>query len=173
LNTIALDGIPKDIASARALAHKKDDRVRKEFEKWAILTYSNNRATINYKIGADHCIDGTAYFRVSHTENEKIVFQAKSGHVGEKDIRDLLGAIAQERASLGIFITLQEPTSSMRKAAHAAGTYHHDLMQRDYEKIQIVTIRDMLEHGKSLDMPLTREVVRRAAPQDQARQLEL
>jgi DNA modification methylase len=173
LNTIALDGIPKDIASARALAHKKDDRVRKEFEKWAILTYSNNRATINYKKGADHGIDGMAYFRVSHTENARIVFQAKSGHVGEKDIRDLLGAMGQERASLGIFITLQEPTASMRKAAHAAGTYHHDLMQRDYEKIQIVTIRDMLEHGKSLDMPLTREVVRRAVPQDQAKQLEL
>jgi len=173
LTTIALNGIPKDIASARALAQKKDDRVRKEFEKWAILTYSNNRATINYKKGADHGIDGMAYFRVSHTENARIVFQAKSGHVGEKDIRDLLGAMGQERASLGIFITLQEPTASMRKAAHAAGTYHHDLMQRDYEKIQIVTIRDMLEHGKSLDMPLTREVVKRAVPQDQARQLEL
>jgi adenine specific DNA methylase Mod len=67
LNTIELDGIPRDIASARALAQKKDDRVRKEFEKWAILTYSNNRATINYKKGADHGIDGMAYFRVSHT----------------------------------------------------------------------------------------------------------
>jgi len=137
------------------------------------LTYSNNRATINYKKGADHGIDGLAYFRVSHTENEKIVFQAKSGHVGEKDIRDFLGAMAQERASLGIFITLQEPTTAMIKTAHAAGTYRHALMERSYDKIQIATIRDMLEHGKRLDMPLTREVVRRAAPQDQARQLEL
>ena len=101
------------------------------------------------------------------------MFQAKSGHVGKKEIRALLGTMAQEPASLGIFITLQEPTSSMRKAAHAAQTYHHDLMQRDHEKIQIVTIRDMLEDGTRLDMPLTREVVRRAAPQDQARQLEL
>jgi hypothetical protein len=55
-----LNGIPKDLASARALAHKKDDRVRKEFEKWAILTYSNNRAMINYQKGADHGIDGLA-----------------------------------------------------------------------------------------------------------------
>jgi len=104
VNAIVLDGIPKDIASARALAQKKDDRVRKEkeFEKWAVLTYSNNRATINQKRGADHGIDGMAYFRVSHTEHAKMVFQAKSGHVGEKDIRDLLGTMAQERAALGI-----------------------------------------------------------------------
>jgi hypothetical protein len=81
--------------------------------------------------------------------------------------------MAQERAVLGIFITLQEPTASMRKTAHAAGTYHHALMQRTYDKLQIVTIRDMLEHGRRLDMPLASEVAKRAAPQDRAIQLEL
>jgi site-specific DNA-methyltransferase (adenine-specific) len=32
LDNILLDGIPKDLESARALANKKDDRLRKEFE---------------------------------------------------------------------------------------------------------------------------------------------
>lgn len=36
-----------------ALIHKKDDRVRKEFEKWAVLSYSDNRAVINERKGAD------------------------------------------------------------------------------------------------------------------------
>jgi hypothetical protein len=62
LENIALDGVPKDMASAEALAHKKDDRVRKEFEKWAVLTYTANRAAINSKRGADAGIDGIAYF---------------------------------------------------------------------------------------------------------------
>ncbi len=62
LNQIKLDGIPKDIKSAEALANRKDDRTRKEFEKWAIITYSNNRAIINQKKGADRGIDGFAYF---------------------------------------------------------------------------------------------------------------
>ena len=31
----------KDMESVDALIHKKDDRVRKEFEKWAILTFSD------------------------------------------------------------------------------------------------------------------------------------
>ena len=46
---IQLDGVPKDIESAIALANRKDDKTRKEFEKWAVLTYSNNQARINDK----------------------------------------------------------------------------------------------------------------------------
>jgi hypothetical protein len=38
---------------------------------------------------------------------------------------------------------------------------NHRLMGRDYEKIQIVTIREMLENGKKrLDMPLSFEVLK-------------
>ncbi len=54
--------------SVDALIDKKDDRVRKEFEKWAILTYSDNRAVINEKKGADKGIDGVAYTRESKDE---------------------------------------------------------------------------------------------------------
>lgn len=53
LNSIKLTGVPEDFESAEALAHKKDDKTRKEFEKWAVLTYSNNRAIINEKKGGD------------------------------------------------------------------------------------------------------------------------
>jgi site-specific DNA-methyltransferase (adenine-specific) len=38
LDGIVTDGIPRDMESALTLAHKKDDRLRKEFEKWAVLT---------------------------------------------------------------------------------------------------------------------------------------
>ena len=58
LDNVELNGIPKDMESAIALANKKDDRTRKEFEKWAVLTYSNNRAVINDKKGADKGISG-------------------------------------------------------------------------------------------------------------------
>ena len=60
---IKLDGVPKDIESAMALANRKDDKTRKEFEKWAVLTYSRNQARINEKKGADGGIDGIAYFQ--------------------------------------------------------------------------------------------------------------
>ena len=54
---VVMDGIPRDMKSAEALAHKQDDRLRKEFEKWAVLTYTNNRAIINEKKGADSGIE--------------------------------------------------------------------------------------------------------------------
>ncbi len=60
LDAVKLHGVPKDMESVDALIHKRDDRVRKEFEKWAILTYSDNRAVINEKKGADKGIDGVA-----------------------------------------------------------------------------------------------------------------
>ena len=94
LDNITLSGIPKDMKSAEALANKSDDRTRKEFEKWAVLTYSNNRATINQKKGADKGIDGIAYFRSEKDAPEKIILQVKSGKVSSRDIRDLQGTIS-------------------------------------------------------------------------------
>jgi site-specific DNA-methyltransferase (adenine-specific) len=70
---IETDGIPKDMASAIALAHKDDDRLRKEFEKWAVLTYTKNRGVINEKKGADAGVDGWAYFKVGRKDNAKII----------------------------------------------------------------------------------------------------
>ena len=162
--SIILDGIPKDIESARALANKKDDRLRKEFEKWAILTYSDNRAVINEKKGADKGIDGTAYFLSSQTDTEKTVFQVKSGNVKRSDIAAFITDMNREKAQTGIFLTLEEPTKPMREEAMAAGMYEHKLMGRAYNRIQIVTIREIIEEKKRLDMPLSLEVLKSAKP---------
>ena len=72
---IILHGIPRDMASATALALKNDDRTRKEFEKWAVLTYSMNRAAINDKKGGDGGIDGTASTQTGKGESAKIVVE--------------------------------------------------------------------------------------------------
>ncbi|HEY9701818.1 MAG TPA: DNA methyltransferase [Allocoleopsis sp.] len=101
LDIIKLHGIPKDMESAIALSQKQDDcakrtlreRTRKEFEKWAILTYTNNRAVINTKKGADKGIDGIVYFRGDKDDPEKIIIQVKSGKVKSGDHRDLVGTM--------------------------------------------------------------------------------
>lgn len=173
LEQLKLTGIPKDMRSAEALANQKDDRTRKEFEKWAVLTYSRNRAMINQKKGADQGIDGTAFFLKSESGHGRIIFQIKSGNVGSKDIRDLYGTMAREKADLGIFITLKEPTSAMTSEAKQYGLYHHDLMSRDYPRVQIVTIREILEDDKCLDVPLSMEVLKSAKPQSSDQQLNI
>lgn len=165
LDQIQLNGIPKDIESAIALAHKKDDRTRKEFEKWAVLTYTNNRATINQKKGSDRGIDGIAYFQGDHDEPEKIILQVKSGKVKSGDIRDLQGTLTLENSAIGIFITLQEPTKDMIQTAKAAGIYQSRYMSQSCDKIQIITIREMLTDKKRLDVRLSFEVLKSAEKQ--------
>jgi DNA modification methylase len=162
LENIILNGIPKDMASAQALANKTDDRTRKEFEKWAILTYSNNRATINTKKGADKGIDGVAYFRSEKDESEKIILQVKSGKVKSSDIYELQGVMTREKATLGIFITLQKPTKDMLAEAKAAGIYKNQFMSEPVDTIQIVTVQEIIEQRKRLDIRLSSEVLKSA-----------
>ncbi len=172
-NAVSLGGVPKDMESATALANKKEDRSRKEFEKWAVLTYTMNRARPNNKKGADAGIDGIADFLISSTDSGKMVFQVKSGHVGRGDIAKLKGDMDRENAVLATFITLQKPTAPMRSEAKAAGKYVHELTGRHYDKIRIVTIQEMLEDGKRLDLPLIVDALKKGPQREAAEQLEL
>ena len=170
LENIVLNGIPKDMNSAEALANKQDDRTRKEFEKWAVLTYSNNRAIINQKKGADKGIDGIAYFRSEKDDPEKIILQVKSGKVSSRDIRDLQGTMTREDAVLGVFITLQKPTKDMIKESKEAGIYRSQYMSNPVDKIRIVTIQEIIEEQKRLDILLTLEVLKSAEKQMEVKQ---
>ncbi len=162
LQNITADGIPRDMASAEALAHKKDDRLRKEFEKWAVLTYTNNRAIINEKKGADAGIDAVAYFLTGKNENAKIIFQVKSGAVKRGDVATLRGDMGRENATLAVLITLEEPSVPMVREAKAAGQYQHETMGRNYDIISIVTVREIVDEGKRLEIPMSIEVVKSA-----------
>jgi len=173
LENISLNGIPQDMASAVALANKKDDRVRKEFEKWAVLTYTNNRAIINQKKGADAGVDGIAYFQTSREDNAKIIFQVKSGHVQRGDIAKLRGDMEREGAALAVFLTLEQPSGPMRAEAKEAGLYAYALMQRNYDRIQIVTVQEMVEDNKRLEIPMSLEVLKKAQSVTQESQLQL
>ena len=161
LDSITLSGIPRDMASAQALAHKKDDRVRKEFEKWAVLTYTDNRAVINSKKGADAGVDGIAYTSTGYDATAKIILQVKSGKVERADIAVLNSDRLREGAEMAVLLTLAGSTKNMRDEAKGIGPFHHPLMQKNYDRVQIVTVEEMLQ-GKRLDVPMSLEVVKKA-----------
>jgi site-specific DNA-methyltransferase (adenine-specific) len=172
LRRIKLAGIPRDMESAIALANKKDDRLRKEFEKWALLTYTNNRAIINEKKGADRGIDGIAYFLTGKDTSSKVIFQVKSGGVQRGDIATLRGDMDREKAAMAILITLEKPSAPMTKEAKAAGSFFHEQMGKSYDQIQIVTIEEIVEQGARLEIPMSLEVLR-AAKQAHGDQMRL
>jgi hypothetical protein len=173
LPTINVDGIPRDMASAKALANKTDDRLRKEFEKWAVLTYTNNRAVINEKKGADAGIDARAYFLTGKNDNAKIIFQVKSGGVKRSDIATLRGDMGREKAALAILVTMEEPSRPMLSEAKAAGQYRHETMGRSYDCISVVTVKEIVEDGKRLEIPMSLEVLAAAKVATDASQIDL
>jgi DNA modification methylase len=162
---ILLDGVPRDLASAVALANRKDDKTRKEFEKWMILTYSRNQARINEKKGADGGVDGIAYFLKDKTENGKAIFQVKSGKTGRGDLAKLNSDRIREKADFGILLCMDLPTKAMRDEIAAAGKYQHPLLNREDDRLQVITVAEIFApHNKRLDLPMARaDAVKSAA----------
>ena len=165
MNNVIVGGIPMDMQSAEALALKKDDRLRKEFERWAILTYSNNRAMVNDKKGKDGGVDGSMVIDVSldvPNLTHDILFSVKSGKVGVNMIRDFRGVIERSGdVAFGVFITLKPPTKDMLKEAALAGSYSNDFMH-EVPKIKIVTIEDIVDKKERLNVVLAKNVVKSA-----------
>lgn len=103
------------------------------------------------KKGADEGIDGVIQFIDDATGKPKrALVQVKSGNVGVNVVRELKAVAARD--ALGILITLEPPTGPMDTQAVSAGFYHSPGWDKDYPKIQILTMEELL-HGKTIDMP--------------------
>lgn len=117
---------------------------RYQFQYWA-LELIGARTYSEKKKGKDRGVDGYADF--IHGPRKiyaKCVVQVKSGKINSSMIRDLKGTIEREKAEMGVFITLEPSTSDMRKEALDAGYYFSEIMNRNYPRIQILTIEQLL-----------------------------
>ena len=156
-------GEPQDFQAARQLAH--DDRY--QFQWWALSLIQaqplgGEIGSKQGKKGADKGIDGMITFLDdAYSKPKKIIVQVKSGKVKSGDIRDLAGTIEREQAAIGVFITLEEPTKEMQKEAVSTGFYHSPNWNKDYQKLQILTIERLLS-GATVQMPPTAKTYKKA-----------
>jgi len=176
LNKIKLCGVPEDFESAEALAQKEDDKTRKEFEKWAVLTYSNNRASINEKKGGDGGIDGIAYLldynQKTEQDYKQIIFSVKSNKtLPPSVIRELFGTVEREEAAMGILITLNA-MPNLVKESKKYGTYENKMFGHSYQRIEVVSIQEIL-NGKTMKLPTTLEVLNKAEQKIKTKQQKL
>jgi len=163
-------GEPQDLAAAQQLA--REDRY--QFQWWA-LSLINARplggeaGSRTGKKGSDKGIDGQIPFIDDQKSRIKyVVVQVKSGHVNSAHIRDLRGTLDREENSpIAVFLTLEEPTSEMKKEAVSAGFYTSALWQRDYPRIQILTVQELL-NGATVNMPPTQGGFKKAPKVDQS-----
>ncbi len=143
-------GEPTTPEDARALA-KQD---RDEFQKWAIGLIPRARP-FQEKKGADTGIDGILYFIDDPKQHPKrVLIQVKSGKVSVKEIRDFRGTLEREGATLGFFVTLEEPTAPMKQEAEQAGYYTSPLGGKKLPRLQIRTVEQLLK-GEEFVLPIT------------------
>ncbi len=151
LNRIELNGVPKDFKSAIALANKKEDKTRKEFEKWAILRFSDNRAMIHEKKGGDGGIDGIALM-IDLIKNKqkysKILFSVKSDKsLSPSVVRDLFGTMNRDDAVMGYLLTLYK-MKNLIKEAKKYGIYKNQLLGMEYPVIQVISAEEILDGAR-------------------------
>jgi site-specific DNA-methyltransferase (adenine-specific) len=148
----AVIGEPETIGGARQLA--QDDRY--QFQWWALSLVQakplGGEGGKEGKKGADKGIDGVINFIDENNKTQRVIVQVKSGHVGRPQIGELRGTVEREGAAIGVFITLEEPSEPMRTEAVSSGWYHSNLWDKDYPRIQILTVEELLK-GKAIDMP--------------------
>ena len=141
-------GEPEDTGSARALWEQD----AYQFQYWA-MSLLEAQPRSDQKKGADRGIDGLLYFIDGPKRtSQKVVVQVKGGHVSSPQIRDLKGTVEREKAAMGLFITLEETTGPMRTEAVSAGYYTSDIWQREYPKIQLRTVSELLS-GQGFELP--------------------
>ena len=142
-------GEPTTLSEAHSLAIED----RYQFQYWA-LGLIGARPWGYKKEGADRGIDGfRSFLHGSQRTYAKCIIQVKSGKVNPAMIRDLKGTMEREKAPMSVFITLEPTTSEMRAEATSTGFYFSEVMNKDYPRVQLLTIEQLLQNPDSFTVP--------------------
>ena len=160
-DNIEINGFPKDIAAAKDLA-KKTEKGPFKFQDWIIEILL--RGVSNPKKTADGGYDGYLTFLKSDKDKGVILIEVKSGNVSVKNIREFIDVVNTENAAIGIFVCFKEQvTQPMLLHAKQAGYFEPEIFGQRYDKIQIITVEDLLA-GKLIDYPSYQNSTFKQAP---------
>ena len=131
-------GVPKDIAGASDLA----ERDKHQFQMW-ITAAIGAQPYKGGKKGMDRGIDGYLHFRDADKKSQFAIVSVKGGGIKSGDIRDLKGTMEREKAALGLFLSLNEPSREMQREAAASGFY--ETGGKKFPRLQILTAAQILD----------------------------
>ena len=145
--TYKIHGIPHDLDAARALFAANPF----DFERWAVSLVDGQP---NQKQVGDKGIDGVIRFPIDNKTGvgRALVSVKGGGTVNPAMVRDLVGTVEQEKADMGVFICLSEPTKGMVEVANGSGSYAWPVDGRTFPKVQLITITQLLA-GQRPKMP--------------------
>ena len=140
--------LPADISAAEIFAAEQPFA----FQDWAVEML--NGLPTKARSG-DRGVDGRLYFQDElDGPLRQILVSVKGGKLKATFVRELQGAVARERAAMGLLVTLHEPSKQMRRDI-AAGVY--TCASGTYPKTQFVTVQQILS-GAALDLPPIRRM---------------
>src|SRR5437667_5332066 len=161
-------GQPTDFGSAKRLAELD----KFQFQHWALSLIGARPLKEGDGKGADRGVDGLLYYYETERKDipgrvmeeplpksepvhrEKIIVQVKGGGVNRSDVATLLGDVENQKAAGGVLITLDKPSKQMRTEAADAGRYSSKLWHdKDYPRIQILTVEGLLNRNERVDAP--------------------
>jgi len=173
--TFEVHGTPKDFDGARNLAF----RDKYQFQWWA-CSLVNAQPFQGKKKGADTGIDGVIYFQDDTTSTKKIVVSVKGGeNVSVAMVRDFGHVIDREKAAMGFFVTLTDPTKHMVTEGVGTGYYTSPLTGAKFPKLQVLTIEGLLSGTEQARYPrmdaggLTFKKAKREEKQAEQKKLQL
>ncbi len=162
-------GQPTDFASAKRLAELD----KFQFQHWALSLIGARPLREGEGKGADRGVDGLLYYYETERKDflnrvredapsmkketvyrDKIIVQVKGGGVNRGDVATLVGDVENQKAAGGVLITLEKPSKQMRTEAADAGRYTSKLWHdKDYPRIQILTVEGLLNGTERIDAP--------------------
>jgi hypothetical protein len=135
-------GEPKDLDGAAKLA--VTDKL--QFQAWALgligarLESSNKRGSIRSVDGAMVCVlDNKGTYG-------NIIISVKSGEATPDDVRIFGNAVENEKAVMGIVISMEDPSKSALSEAAKKGVYKSEWGV--FPRVQICTIKDLMQEVK-------------------------
>lgn len=99
-------------------------------------------------------IDGSITFQGT-TEGallETVVLRVVPRKTKTSHVRDLRGAMEQEKTALGALVTMDEPTESILAEAAEFGFYEHPVTGEHYPRVQIISAMELIA-GVSIQLP--------------------
>jgi len=159
--TYQVIGEPVSVADAAQLAAEDPY----QFQWWALGLVGAR--PVEQKKGADRGIDGTLFF-LDEGKPKRVVISVKAGKTGAAHVRDLRGVIERDEAAIGVLISMQAPTAEMRKEAASASFYRPSSLEaKDYPRVQLLTVADLLS-GRDIAYPISERVTFKRAPKASA-----
>ncbi|EYD74006.1 Type III restriction-modification system methylation subunit [Rubellimicrobium mesophilum DSM 19309] len=143
----------------------RDDKTKKEFEKWAVTRIGFLPQT---KKGADGGMDGMRWF--GPREEHKAIVSVKGGKtVNVEMVRSLDAVVKAQKAQVGVLLSLERPTEAAHDWARQGGVFEVEGFQ-PVPRLQIVTIEEALAlRERAVRLPALSAAPVKAAPKEEAK----